>query len=78
MHGKSIGRTVSILLYSLLDYAVMCTTNSCNSSPCATSIQTIKEMAHQAREQGDSALLCCAECILSCIESLVEYFNKCK
>jgi hypothetical protein len=47
----------------------------CFGSLIVAIIQTIKEMARQAREQGDSALLCIAECILGCIESLVEYFN---
>jgi len=28
------------------------------------------------RENGDGMLMCCAECILGCIEWLVEYFNK--
>ena len=40
-------------------------------------IQATKEIVRQARESGDNGLLlCCAECILGCIESLVEYFNK--
>lgn len=47
----------------------------CLGSLIVALIQTIKEMARQAREQGDSALLCIAECILGCIENLVEYFN---
>jgi hypothetical protein len=39
-------------------------------------IQAVKEMVHQARENGDSMLACCAECLIGCIEALVEYFNK--
>jgi hypothetical protein len=29
-------------------------------------------MVHQARENGDSMLACCAECLIGCIEALVE------
>ena len=28
------------------------------------------------REQDDGILLCCAECLLGCLEALAEYFNK--
>ena len=48
----------------------------CLGSLIVAIIQAVKEMAHSAREQGDSALMCCAECILGCIENLVEYFNQ--
>jgi len=33
-------------------------------------------MANTARSQDDGILLCLAECILACIEGLIEYFNK--
>jgi hypothetical protein len=39
-------------------------------------IQAIKEMVHQMRQDGDQILLCIAECLIGCIESLMEYFNK--
>lgn len=48
----------------------------CFGSLIVAIIQAVKEMARSAREQGDSMLLCCADCILGCIESLVEYFNQ--
>jgi hypothetical protein len=39
-------------------------------------IQAVKEMVHQARENGDSALACCAECLIGCIEALVEVRSR--
>jgi len=41
-------------------------------------IQALEAIARQARQQGDGNqfLLCLAECILSCIAGIVEYFNK--
>jgi Plasma-membrane choline transporter len=33
-------------------------------------------MIRSVRDNGDSLIACCAECLLGCIESLVEYFNK--
>jgi hypothetical protein len=33
-------------------------------------------MVHQMRNDGDQLLLCIAECLIGCIESLMEYFNK--
>ena len=39
-------------------------------------IQATKEIARQMREQDDGILLCCAECLLGCLEALAEYFNK--
>ena len=48
----------------------------CFGSLIVAIIQAMKELARSAREQDDSVLLCCADCILGCIESLVEYFNQ--
>lgn len=48
----------------------------CFGSLIVAVIQAVREMARAAREQDDSVLLCCADCILGCIESLVEYFNQ--
>lgn len=48
----------------------------CFGSLIVALIQATKEVIRSMREQGDSALACCAECLLGCIESLVEYFNK--
>jgi hypothetical protein len=47
----------------------------CFGSLIVAVIQAFKEMVHQMREQDDGILACCAECLLGCIESLVEYFN---
>jgi hypothetical protein len=48
----------------------------CFGSLIVAIIQALREMAKSAQEQGDSMLMCCAVCILGCIESLVEYFNQ--
>eukprot|EP00545_Synedropsis_sp_CCMP1620_P000608 CAMPEP_0119011304 /NCGR_PEP_ID=MMETSP1176-20130426/5585_1 /TAXON_ID=265551 /ORGANISM="Synedropsis recta cf, Strain CCMP1620" /LENGTH=534 /DNA_ID=CAMNT_0006964105 /DNA_START=28 /DNA_END=1632 /DNA_ORIENTATION=+ len=48
----------------------------CFGSLIVAIIQAVKEVVHQMRDQNDSMLACCAECILGCIERLVEYFNQ--
>jgi hypothetical protein len=48
----------------------------CLGSLLVAIIQALREMVKQMRDQDDSILACCAECILGCIESLVEYFNQ--
>ena len=57
-----------------------CTTSLgsiCFGSLLVAIIQALKAMARQAREDGEcSALACVAQCILGCIEGIVEYFNK--
>lgn len=47
----------------------------CFGSLIVAIIQALKEMARQSRESGDM-LACCAECLLGCLESIAEYFNK--
>ena len=40
-------------------------------------IQALRGLASAARDNGDAGFLACiAECILSCLASMVEYFNK--
>lgn len=49
----------------------------CFGSLLVAIIQTLRTLARQARENGDAgALACIAECILGCLESILEYFNK--
>lgn len=50
----------------------------CFGSLVVALIQALREFAQQARQQGDgnALLLCIVDCILSFVESLVEYFNK--
>eukprot|EP00814_Leptocylindrus_danicus_P004022 CAMPEP_0116014202 /NCGR_PEP_ID=MMETSP0321-20121206/6149_1 /TAXON_ID=163516 /ORGANISM="Leptocylindrus danicus var. danicus, Strain B650" /LENGTH=515 /DNA_ID=CAMNT_0003483833 /DNA_START=77 /DNA_END=1624 /DNA_ORIENTATION=+ len=50
----------------------------CFGSLIVAIIQALKTMVEMARneEGGDNILLCIADCLLGCIESLVEYFNK--
>lgn len=48
----------------------------CLGSLIVAIIQAVKEIIHGMRENGDSALACVAECLIGCIESLMEYFNK--
>jgi hypothetical protein len=39
-------------------------------------IQAVREMLNYIRESDDGLLLCLVDCCLSCIESIVEYFNQ--
>lgn len=48
----------------------------CFGSLIVAIIQAVKEVIHNMREQGDSGLACLAECLIGCIEQLVEYFNQ--
>jgi hypothetical protein len=48
----------------------------CFGSLIVALIQAVKQMIHSARESDDGMLACLAECLLGCIESIVEYFNK--
>jgi hypothetical protein len=48
----------------------------CLGSLMVALIQTVREFIESARHQGDSILMCVADCLMGCIESLVEYFNK--
>jgi len=50
----------------------------CFGSLLVAIIQALRTMANAARSQddGNGMLLCLAECILSCLESIIEYFNK--
>jgi hypothetical protein len=49
----------------------------CFGSLIVAIIQAIKQVVHQLREQGDSVLACCAECLLGCIERIVEVRYEC-
>ena len=48
----------------------------CLGSLIVAIIQTLRRYFQSLRENGDSFLACCAECLIGCIENLVEYFNK--
>lgn len=49
----------------------------CFGSLLVAIIRALEALARQARENGDAGILACiAECILSCLAGLVEYFNK--
>ena len=48
----------------------------CLGSLIVALIQATREIVHSIREQGDSILACVGDCLLGCIESLVEYFNQ--
>ncbi|CAJ1949919.1 unnamed protein product [Cylindrotheca closterium] len=39
-------------------------------------VSATREMLYAMREQNNSLLLCLADCLLGCIESLLEYFNS--
>jgi hypothetical protein len=48
----------------------------CLGSLVVALIQALREVVRSMRENDDSIVACCAECLIGCIESLVEYFNK--
>ena len=49
----------------------------CFGSLIVAIVQALKALAQQARENGDAGILACiAECILGCLQALIEYFNK--
>jgi len=50
----------------------------CLGSLIVAVIQAIRQLAYTARQNddGNACLICIAECILSCIQGIVEYFNK--
>jgi hypothetical protein len=39
-------------------------------------IQALRAIVNQARTENDSFIACIADCILSCIEAIAEYFNR--
>jgi Plasma-membrane choline transporter len=40
-------------------------------------LQSLKALADMAQSEGDAGVLACiAECILACLASILEYFNK--
>jgi hypothetical protein len=47
----------------------------CLGSLLVAVLRALEQMAREARRRGDSAA-CVAECILSCLTDLLEYFNK--
>lgn len=50
----------------------------CYGSLLVAIIETLKAIAQSAREndEGNAILLCIVECILGCLQSILEYFNK--
>jgi hypothetical protein len=48
----------------------------CLGSLIVAIIQAVKEILHSMREQNGSILVCLADFIIGCIESLAEYFNQ--
>ena len=48
----------------------------CLASLVVAIVQAIREIVHSLRENGDSFIACIAECLIACIESLVELFNR--
>ena len=49
----------------------------CFGSFLVAILQALRAIAQSARENGDAQILACiAECILGCLASILEYFNK--
>lgn len=65
--------------HRLLCYSALTTSfgSICLGSLLVAIIQALQALANTARQEGDAGILACiAECILSCLASIVEYFNK--
>jgi putative copper export protein len=49
----------------------------CFGSFLVAILQALRALAQSARENGDAQIFACiAECILGCLASILEYFNK--
>ena len=49
----------------------------CFGSLLVAIVQALRALANQAQAEGDAGILACiAECILACLASILEYFNK--
>eukprot|EP00571_Detonula_confervacea_P012360 CAMPEP_0172303330 /NCGR_PEP_ID=MMETSP1058-20130122/4866_1 /TAXON_ID=83371 /ORGANISM="Detonula confervacea, Strain CCMP 353" /LENGTH=494 /DNA_ID=CAMNT_0013014089 /DNA_START=17 /DNA_END=1501 /DNA_ORIENTATION=- len=48
----------------------------CFGSLLVAIVQALKALAQAARNNDNGILICIAECILGCIESILQYFNK--
>jgi len=48
----------------------------CFGSLVVAIVQALRQMVHSARQQEGGILLCLLECIIACIEDIIEYFNK--
>lgn len=50
----------------------------CLGSLIVAVVEALKQLAYAARQNddGNAILLCLAECILACISSMIQYFNK--
>lgn len=49
----------------------------CFGSLVVAIIQALRALANEARNNGDAGIFACiAECILACLQGIVEYFNK--
>lgn len=49
----------------------------CFGSFLVAVVQALRALANQAQENGDAQIFACiAECILACLASILEYFNK--
>lgn len=47
----------------------------CFGSFVVAAVQTLKFMVNQARQQDDGILLCIADCLLNCLEDILNYLN---
>jgi hypothetical protein len=67
------------LTHSLSVHSALTTSfgSICFGSLIVALIQALRALANEAQNNGDAGVLACiAECILGCIQSFVEYFNK--
>merc|ERR1719261_2146303 len=48
----------------------------CFGSLLVAILEAMKQMCREAQRQNNSALACCAACLIGCVESLVQYINR--
>lgn len=48
----------------------------CFGSLLVAIVQATRALANAARDNDNQILVCIATCILACLESILEYFNK--
>lgn len=75
---SSVGCCTSAVIGSLIRTVTTSFGSICFGSLLVAIIQAVRELANQARQNDEygQMLACCIDCILGCLEGIIEYFNK--
>jgi len=75
---SSVGCCSSAVIGSLVRTLTTSFGSICFGSLLVAIIQALRQLAEAARQNDDfgNMLACCIDCILSCLQSIIEYFNK--